>query len=84
MEVFFFVAVSSISEAEGKQFAAKNNLLFIECSSKDDIGINTAFENLINAVLDSPSLSEETATNKNSSIKVTTTPTATSSQYTCC
>jgi len=73
----------AVSEAEGKQFAAKNNLLFIECSSKDDIGINTAFETLINAVLDSPSLIEETATKKKTSIKISPTPTATTGQWYC-
>lgn len=35
-------------------------MLFAECSSKDDIGIDNLFELVINTVLDTPSLSKET------------------------
>jgi Ras-related protein Rab-18 len=47
-----------VSESEGKIFAKQHKLLFMECSSKDDIHVNDAFELLINAVLDDPDLAE--------------------------
>jgi len=53
-----------VSTEEGATFAKQNGLLFQECSPKEDVGINSAFESLINAVLDSPVLHEETATKK--------------------
>lgn len=50
----------AVSLEEGKQFAEKRGLMFAECSSKDDIGIDSIFEEVINAVLDHPTLSKET------------------------
>lgn len=49
-----------VTPAEGKQFADKHHLLFAECSSKDDIGIDNLFELVINGVLNHPTLSKET------------------------
>jgi len=48
-----------VSELEGKLFAKQHQLLFMECSSKDDIHVNEAFETLINAVLDDRDLAED-------------------------
>jgi len=53
-----------VTKEEAEQFAKENQLQFQECSPKEDLGINTAFETLINAVLDSPTLNEETSTKK--------------------
>jgi len=53
-----------ITTKEGKTFAKENGALFGECSSKDDIDINTVFEGLINGILNDPVLSEATKVNK--------------------
>ena len=45
-----------MSKKEGSAFARENNMLFIEASAKTQDGINQAFEEVIQKILDSPAL----------------------------
>eukprot|EP01128_Nolandella_sp_AFSM9_P002910 TRINITY_DN13339_c0_g1_i1.p1 TRINITY_DN13339_c0_g1~~TRINITY_DN13339_c0_g1_i1.p1 ORF type:complete len:205 (+),score=49.46 TRINITY_DN13339_c0_g1_i1:87-701(+) len=51
-----------VSFEEGRQFAKDHGILFQECSCKDDLHVNDAFETLVNSVLDRPSLLESKKT----------------------
>ena len=41
-----------VSKEEGEKFALKYNIKFFECSAKNNINVNQAFENLINEVVE--------------------------------
>ncbi|KAI1731866.1 ras family domain-containing protein [Ditylenchus destructor] len=45
-----------ISREEGLQFARKHKMLFIEASAKTKVGVQTAFEELIEKILQTPGL----------------------------
>jgi len=49
-----------VTTREGRAFADQHGMLFLECSSKDDVHVNDAFETLMNAILDDPELANET------------------------
>jgi hypothetical protein len=49
-----------VTTEEGEQFAQKHGLLFEECSSKENVGVDRIFEVVINKVLDHPTLAKET------------------------
>uniref|UniRef100_A0A6B2LIK8 Ras-related protein Rab-18 n=1 Tax=Arcella intermedia TaxID=1963864 RepID=A0A6B2LIK8_9EUKA len=53
-----------VTRAQGMEFANAHNLMFAELSAKDDIGVDLAFEQMINAVLDNPNLLKATSTKK--------------------
>jgi len=46
-----------VSREEGAAFAKQRSMLFIECSAKTRLGIQQAFEELVQRVLDSPNIS---------------------------
>ena len=43
-----------VQESEGEQLAMKNGMMFIETSAKEKIGVNEAFEEVVNKILESP------------------------------
>lgn len=45
-----------MSAAEGQQFAKRMNSLFIEASAKTAIGVNEAFQEVVERILDTPEL----------------------------
>jgi len=45
-----------VSREEGAAFAKQRNMLFIECSAKTRLGIQQAFEELVQRVVDTPTL----------------------------
>eukprot|EP00055_Hartaetosiga_balthica_P000571 m.136937 g.136937 ORF g.136937 m.136937 type:complete len:198 (-) comp11076_c0_seq1:81-674(-) len=45
-----------VSTEEGRELARENNMLFIECSAKTKVGVQQAFEELAQQVLDTPEL----------------------------
>lgn len=45
-----------VETSEGQQFAQKHSMLFIECSAKTKKGVQQAFEELTQKVLDTPDL----------------------------
>ena len=49
-----------VSYQEGKDFALKNNLLFLEASAKNNINIKEAFELLVEELINSTSNEEKT------------------------
>jgi len=61
-----------ISREEGIKFAKSKSMLFIECSAKTKLGIQQAFEELVQKILDTPSLWDT----KKKSQTATVTPTA--------
>lgn len=46
----------TVSKKEGLAFARENNMLFIEASAKTQDGINQAFDEVIQKILDVPAL----------------------------
>ena len=52
------VAARSVSESEGEELARKHGMMFIETSAKEKIGVNEAFEEVVNKVIESPMLDE--------------------------
>lgn len=48
----------AVTEAEGEELARKNGMMFIETSAKEKIGINEAFEEVVNKVIESPMIDE--------------------------
>lgn len=57
----------TVSKKEGSIFARENNMLFIEASAKTQDGIQQAFEEVIQKILDSPGLLEQEKETKSSS-----------------
>eukprot|EP01083_Nonionella_stella_P075665 205778_1 len=51
----------AVSSSEGRDFARRNNLLFIETSAKTKLGVQQAFEELVLKILQEPSLLENEA-----------------------
>jgi len=49
-------AERQVSRDEGAKFAKKHSMLFIEASAKTKLGIQQAFEELVQKILDTPSL----------------------------
>lgn len=49
----------AVSRDEGLAFAREKKMLFMECSAKTKLGVEQAFEELVQKVLDTPSLWEE-------------------------
>jgi len=45
-----------VSKDDGLKFAKKMSMLYIECSAKTKVGIQQAFEELVQKILDTPSL----------------------------
>lgn len=45
-----------VTREEGLKFAQKNQMLFIECSAKTKVGVQQTFEELVQKILDTPSL----------------------------
>ena len=48
----------AVTENEGEELARRNGMMFIETSAKEKIGINEAFEEVVNKVLESPMIDE--------------------------
>ena len=49
-----------VTEAEGEELARKNGMMYIETSAKEKIGVNEAFEEVVNKVLESPMIEDIT------------------------
>ena len=47
-----------VSESEGEELARKHGMMFIETSAKEKIGVNEAFEEVVNKILESPMIEE--------------------------
>ncbi len=47
-----------MSENEGEELARKHGMMFIETSAKEKIGVNEAFEEVVNKILESPMIEE--------------------------
>ena len=54
-----------VSYQEGKDFAIKNNMLFLEASAKNNINIKEAFELLIEEIINSTINNDEKKNEKN-------------------
>jgi len=54
-----------VTRAEGIDFARSRGMLFIECSAKAKTGIQQAFEELVQKILDSPHLASSEASGLN-------------------
>jgi Ras-related protein Rab-18 len=52
-----------VTREEGAKFAKSKSMLFMECSAKTKLGIQQAFEELIQKILDTPTLWEENKLN---------------------
>jgi Ras-related protein Rab-18 len=52
-------ASRTVSKKEGQAFAREHNMLFIEASAKTQDGIQQAFDELLQKILDVPALLEE-------------------------
>jgi GTPase SAR1 family protein len=48
-----------VSADEARAFARANSMLFLECSARTEQGIQQVFDELIQKILDAPSLMEE-------------------------
>ncbi|PWN50049.1 putative ras-related protein rab-18 [Violaceomyces palustris] len=49
-----------VTTEEGKEFAEKMGCLFVECSAKKGVGVNGAFDELVNRIISTPSLWQKT------------------------
>ena len=47
-----------VSESEGEELAKNNGMMFIETSAKEKIGVNEAFEEVVNKVIENPLIEE--------------------------
>ena len=52
------VSAREVSEQEGEELARKHGMMFIETSAKEKIGVNEAFEEVVNKVIESPMLED--------------------------
>ncbi len=52
------IANRQVSEEQGEELARKHGMMFIETSAKEKIGINEAFEEVVNKVIESPAIEE--------------------------
>lgn len=50
-----------VTTEEGQAFADKMGCLFVECSAKKGVGVNGAFDELVNRIVSTPSLWQKTA-----------------------
>ena len=50
-----------VTTEEGQAFADKMGCLFVECSAKKGVGVNGAFDELVNRIISTPSLWQKTA-----------------------
>jgi len=46
----------AVSEEEGRQFAARMGTLFVEASAKTNVGVDAAFKEVVQQIIDTPSL----------------------------
>eukprot|EP00003_Mantamonas_plastica_P030294 TRINITY_DN744_c0_g1_i2.p1 TRINITY_DN744_c0_g1~~TRINITY_DN744_c0_g1_i2.p1 ORF type:complete len:287 (-),score=64.78 TRINITY_DN744_c0_g1_i2:55-825(-) len=53
-----------VTQKEGLAFARNHNMLFIEASAKTKIGVQQAFEELVQKIIDVPSLNEDGVSGK--------------------
>ncbi|KAF9581829.1 Ras- protein Rab-18 [Lunasporangiospora selenospora] len=51
-----------VSKQEGQEFARKLQTLFVECSAKTKFGVQQAFDELVQQIIDTPSLWQKQAT----------------------
>jgi len=58
------VAEREVTKEEGMKFARKKAMLYIECSAKTKVGIQQTFEELVQKILDKPSLWQDELRNK--------------------
>jgi Ras-related protein Rab-18 len=58
-------AEREVSREEGAKFARSKSMLFMECSAKTKLGIQQAFEELVQKILETPSLWENPKKNTN-------------------
>jgi Ras-related protein Rab-18 len=59
-----------ISREEGSEFARENNMLFFEASAKTKQGVQDAFIELVEKILDSPTLLEEPNKNHHPNVQI--------------
>ncbi|KAI8047454.1 P-loop containing nucleoside triphosphate hydrolase protein [Thamnidium elegans] len=59
-----------VSYEEGANFARKLSTLFVECSAKTKVGVKQAFEELVEKIIETPSLWQKDAT-PNSTVRMT-------------
>ena len=52
------VATRKVTESEGEELARNHGMMFIETSAKERIGVNEAFEEVVNKVIESPMLDD--------------------------
>lgn len=50
----------AVTRAEGQAFARAHGCLFLECSAKSRVGVQEAFQELVQRIIDTPSLLAET------------------------
>lgn len=50
-----------VSRQEGQEFARKLQTLFVECSAKTKLGVQQAFDELVQQIIDTPSLWQKQA-----------------------
>ncbi|RCH79671.1 hypothetical protein CU097_002120, partial [Rhizopus azygosporus] len=58
-----------VSYEEGLNFARKLQTLFVECSAKTKVGVRQAFEELVEKIIETPSLWQKN-TAPNSSVRI--------------
>ncbi|KAJ2851331.1 Ras- protein Rab-18 [Coemansia brasiliensis] len=57
-------AERQVTRKEGAEYARKHQTLFLECSAKTKIGVQQAVEELVNKIVDTPSLWRKSSPNK--------------------
>ncbi|KAG0030354.1 Ras- protein Rab-18 [Podila clonocystis] len=65
-----------VSRQEGQEFARKLQTLFVECSAKTKLGVQQAFDELVQQIIDTPSLWQKQAASN-----VRLQPTETTQEY---
>ena len=69
-----------VTEEEGEELARKHGMMFIETSAKEKIGVNEAFEEVVNKVIESP-IVETITLGRSAGIKGASGPTVKLHQY---